>query len=109
MMSTKYRWLALVVALSLVVGALAPATALAARGGRPIDNPGEPIDPPLEYGDPDPGGSGSPNYVGDFYAAMRNLLLDSLRIRFGVSIVGPLTLTPTSEDIPRQKKCGASR
>lgn len=85
MMSTKHRWLALVVALSLLAGALAPATALAARGGRPIDNPGEPIDPPLEYGDPDPG-SGAPQQVWTDFSAWKLILLATMRIKFGVPI-----------------------
>lgn len=79
-MSTKHRWLALVVALSLLVGALAPATAFAARGGRPIDSPGEPIDPPLEYGDPDPGSGGSP-LLSPTLSTWREILLASLRLR----------------------------
>lgn len=83
MMSTKHRWLALVVALSLLVGALAPATAFAARGGRPIDSPGEPIDPPLEYGDPDPGG-GAPQQVWTDFTTWKQILLISMQIRFGV-------------------------
>lgn len=89
-MSTKHRWLALVVALSLVVGALAPATAFATRGGRPIDNPGEPIDPPLEYGDPDPGSGGSP-MLSPTLSTWREILLASLRLQ--ISLVSPVALT----------------
>lgn len=89
-MSTKHRWLALVVALSLLAGALAPATALAARGGRPIDNPGEPIDPPLEYGDPDPGSGGSP-MLSPSVSMWREILLASLRLR--IYVASPVVLT----------------
>lgn len=96
-MSTKHRWLALVVALSLLVGALAPATAFAARGGRPIDSPGEPIDPPLEYGDPDPGNGGSP-MLAPSASFWREVLLASMRLR--IYVASPVGFT----DFKSQRK-----
>lgn len=84
-MSKTHRWLALVIAVALLAGALAPATALASRGGNPIDNPGDPsIDPPMEYGDPDPGG-GSPMQWG-YFGAWKQILLASMRIRVAVPV-----------------------
>lgn len=96
-MSKTHRWLALVIAVALLAGALAPATAFASRGGNPIDNPGDPsIDPPLEYGDPDPG-SGAPQSLWVDWSAWKQIFIASLRIRFGVPTV---TVRPVQSGDP---------
>lgn len=108
-MSTKHRWLALVVALSLLAGALAPATALAARGGRPIDNPGEPIDPPLEYGDPEPTGGGAPQQAWTDFTTWKLILLVSMQIKFGFPVVGMYSVTTTEPARAHRLKRGSAR
>lgn len=64
-MSTKQKWLALALAMTISLQAIAPATALAGRGDRPTDSPDDPNQLPTqyEYGDPEPGTGGSPMQI----------------------------------------------
>lgn len=82
-MTKTHRWLALVLALLLAFGAIAPSSALAYRGGNQVNPDGEPIEPPMEYGDPDPGSGGSPMQI-TYVAAWKQILLASLRIWLGL-------------------------
>lgn len=110
-MSKRHSWLALAVALALLVGALAPATALASRGGKPLDGTGDPNDPPpMEYGDPDPDPGGSPMQLGyETLVLLRGIAFDSLRIRFGLPISGALACAGTSKTLAKCSRTRSSR
>ncbi len=92
-MSKTRRWLALALALAIAFGALAPATALATRGGNPLDTMDDP-QPPMEYGDPEPNGGGSPMQT-VYSDVWLQILLASMRMRIALPIV-PVRATRTA-------------
>lgn len=81
-MSKTRSWLALVLMATLVIGVLAPSAAHARRSDRPTDTPDG---PPLQYGDPEPGGGGSP-MIWEYLAYWRQILVASMRIQHAMPI-----------------------
>lgn len=92
-MSKTRSWLAFAMAASLFLGTLAPTAALAYRSDRPTDLLD---DPPLQYGDPDPGGGGSP-MLWDYLAFWRQIIVASMRIQFSLPVDPVRNSRPTSD------------
>ena len=83
-MKRKQSWSSLLLFAALLAIAVSPVSALAGKGDRPTDLPGEPpIVPQYEYGDPEPGSGGSPQLQWSDLVLLRHILLDSIRIRIG--------------------------
>lgn len=103
------RWLALALTAALFLGALAPTAALAYRSDRPTDLPGDPLsDPPLQYGDPEPTGNGSPMQLGYGYLVLlRDVMVDSMRLRLGLPAVGALSACGPTKASASSAKRGA--
>lgn len=109
-MSKTHRWLALVLVLSLAVGALAPTAAFAYRGGNSTSPGGEPIEPPMEYGDPDPTPGGSPVQLAyEQFGQVRRVLFDLFRIRLGMPIAAGLGVTEPTRPVNCTVKVGTTR
>ncbi len=79
-MKKSQRWLALAFALALAASTIAPMSAWASRGDRPLDSPEVPPGTePVLYGDPDGSGSGSPMQF-DVAFYFRLIFLASARV-----------------------------
>ena len=78
-MKRKQSWPSPLLLAALLTVALTPVVAIAGRGDRPTDLPGEPSIVPIEYefGDPEPGSHGSQQW-GDL-ELWKQILLASMR------------------------------
>jgi len=83
-MMRKQSWPSLLLFAALLAIAVSPVSALAGRGDRQSDLPGEPLIIPIEYefGDPEPGGNGSPYEVqwSDF-VLLKQVLIHNIQLR----------------------------